>query len=224
MLFPTIIADNFYSNPKEVLSFAKNLNYNHSKDGLFPGKRTAPLHTIDFNFFNFSCTKILSILYPNDYKEINFEASILFQLINTKNYDLGWIHKDDGLFTAIIYLSEDETCGTNIYDRINNSYVFEPIHTEIKHESFKNFENIEQRKKNFEFAKNNNDLFKSTINIDSKFNRVLIFDSSLYHGAQNFKDSKEKKERLTLICFFSKLEFNNKNRLKFPLNENSILY
>jgi len=59
----------------------------------------------------------------------------------------------------------------------------------------------------------NNNRFKKTIEVDSVFNRLIMFDSSSYHGVIKFGD----RERMTLISFLSKIE--SEKPIKYSLSE-----
>ena len=51
--------------------------------------------------------------------------SLSNKLFIFKDYDNGWIHNDgidNNLFTAIIYLSEHDDCGTSLYHLKENTF------------------------------------------------------------------------------------------------------
>lgn len=221
MLFPTIVADNFFSNPNEIVTFSKTLKYVKDKNGTWPGERSLPLHTINEDFFKFVSFKTLSILYPNEWKNINFNATYHFQKINMNDYDKGWIHKDVSVITSIVYLSDHKNCGTSIYDRKENMFKTDSINLQEKESFYKDIKDLKKRKNALNKAEENNNLFNETIKINSKFNRILIFDSNSFHGVNNFENSLE--ERLTLIGFFTSIN-NIFDNLKYPLNENKFIY
>ena len=77
--------------------------------------------------------------------------------------------------------------------------------------------NLKNEKK---LLKENNDSFEETISFNSKFNRVIMFDSSLHHAAQKFVEENIEEDRLTLIGFFNNI---NANNIKYPVVENNRL-
>jgi hypothetical protein len=214
MLFPSICLDNFFRNPKEVVNFSNSLNYFSDPEGEWPGERTDLLHNIDINFFNFFSSKVFSILYPMGYEGISYNLKLCFQKISSKYINNGWIHKDPDQLTVICYLSNHKNCGTSIYD-YKKSY---PLlcNDEEKKKIYKTL-NLKNEKK---FLKENNDTFEETISFNSKFNRVIMFDSSLYHAAQKFVEEDVQEDRLTLIGFFNNISGNN---IKYPVVENNRL-
>ena len=224
MFFPTTVADNFFSNPYKVVKYANTCEYGYSPDGRWPGQRTRYIHTLNQDLFVHTCYKILSILYPTNYLSLDFRAKQHFQKINLNDYDNGWIHNDgvdNNLFTAIIYLSEHDDCGTSLYHLKKDS--FEALHSnELSQRDF--YLNVKDRKKREEDkrrCKINNDPYEETIRVNSKLNRVVMFDANHYHAAHDFHLSKLKKqERLTLITFFNELKTKDGKRIYFPLDPN----
>ena len=69
-----------------------------------------------------------------------------------------------------------------------------------------------------EARKKSNQRFKKTINFDSIPNRCIMFDSSQYHAANNYNNSKQG-ERLTLITFFNSIKRNDGQQLKYHATE-----
>jgi hypothetical protein len=58
-----------------------------------------------------------------------------------------------------------------------------------------------ENEKALPYLKENNNQFDKTLTINSKFNRLLIFDSQTYHSADSFKDANCDEDRLTFISF-----------------------
>jgi hypothetical protein len=211
MIWPTVCVDNFFDDPIKVKNFALNLNYKKDPEGKWPGERTDYLHAIDRNFFEYVCTKIIRLLYPMDYSNIYFNAVQNFQKVNGGVFkNQGWVHTDfPKEITAIIYLSEHKNCGTSLFYK--KDFNFNLIHNDKKQEMYKN------TKKDFSFFLNeNNNQFEKTLTINSKFNRLVLFDSSHYHAADKFNDSSIKEDRLTLVTFFNQIGGEN---IKYPIPE-----
>ena len=75
MIYPTIIIDNFFTDPDEVRNIGLQLPKLDNYD-LYPGVRTKPLHETRPDFFNWSTNKIASAMFqhqPHDHK-IEFNA------------------------------------------------------------------------------------------------------------------------------------------------------
>ena len=201
MIYPTIILDNFFNDPIKIVQFANSLEYYQDNEGKWPGKRTKELHEINKSFFENYGSKILSILYPT-VKEKNFNCSLSFQKISKEYINKGWIHKDDNYdFTTIVYLSQHKECGTSLFDSKNISDEI------LNYENKKNMYLKKDFEKEMKYLDENNSQFIETIKINSKFNRLIMFDGAQYHAAQKFIENNIEEERLTLIGFFSNIYF-----------------
>ena len=220
MLYPSVVVDDFFSQPELVLDFASKCKFYQNADGRWPGKRTEVLHKNNFSFFDYINQKILSIIYPNN-KDLHYSAETYFQKISGKRYpNCGWIHKDDSELTGIVYLSKHKFCGTSLCKRItfdsqksNNNLV------ELKKKYY--LKNSYDAKES-EYLKINNQNYRRTLTVDSEYNRLFLFDSSNFHMAESFTDKNLNEDRLTLITFISNLGKVN-GGLKFGLSESKRL-
>ena len=214
MIFPTLIVDNFFSDPYKIKTISDKLNFKKDPNGEWPGERSEQLHKVNFNLFNFINLKILSLLYPKDHNQINFTASSTFQKISKERYPHeGWVHKDNpSEITAIVYLSKHKNCGTSLWKAKD---FFVPNNMDDKKYYYKKDTFDEEQLK---FLKEHNNNYEKILEVDSLFNRVLIFDSNHPHSANNFVDLNVDDDRLTLITFIKKLQINNEP-LKYPITE-----
>ena len=192
--FPTTIIDGFFDDPDAVREFALKQEFKDSEnDGyIWPGKRSKLLHEICPNFFQTFVNKMLSAFYDLNSTEYKWEATACFQIVN-KEYQYGWVHKDKDVFTGIVYLSKNyENSGTTLYEAKN------PIEAAIKHHDKKqeSFRDLTALENNRVYREENNNQFIPSITVEGKYNRLVLFDSHLYHSANNFSD-----DRLTLIVF-----------------------
>ncbi len=214
MIYPTLIVDNFFSDPYKIKQISNKLNFKKDSEGEWPGERSEQLHKVNFNLFNYVNLKILSLLYPKDYHQINFTASSTFQKISKERYPHeGWVHIDNpSEITAIIYLSRHKNCGTSLW-KAKDFFVPNNMNQK-KHYYKKDVFDEEQIK----FLKEHNNNYEKILEVNSFFNRILLFDSNHPHSANNFVDSSIDDDRLTLITFIEKLQINNEP-LKYPITE-----
>lgn len=214
MIFPIIIVDNFFSEPNKVKDFSKNLVYEKDFEGRWPGERSEPIHEVNFNLFNYFHLKILSILYPNDYENMSYTASCNFQRISKDRHPHeGWVHKDAGEITAIVYLSEHENCGTSLWKP--KDFYTQNLSAEKKHHYFKkDYFDKDQLK----HIKEHNDKYTKVLEVPSFYNRLLLFDSNHHHSASNFIDQNVREDRLTLITFIDNINLPN-SAAKYPITE-----
>ena len=205
MLIPTLVFDDFFKNPYAVKKYASSLKYTPSTTGRWPGERSDPIHEFDHNLFERTGEKILSLMFPNNWDTMKFSAEGYFQKISSNYKNKGWIHRDIPFsFTAIIYLSHHEFCGTSIFKP-------KTIFPETKNldEKVKAY-SLGKTKSENKFLKENNDAYIETIHIKSMFNRIIIFDSYSSHAAQKFVEENTDEDRLTLIYFFADVLGQNK--------------
>ena len=141
-----------------------------------------------------------------DLKQIEVKWVVLasFQLVG-EEYQEGWVHRDENICTGIIYLS-NQVCnsGTTLYRPID------PVNAVLKnankkYESFNNTDLVTSVKN---CRLENNKQFRPTVTIENEYNRLVLFDSHLYHSANNFYGSEVESNRLTLVFFVNRLDFN----------------
>lgn len=213
MHWPSICVDNFFEEPEKIKNFSKTLTFEEDSLGRWPGKRSNQLHIINQEFVAFVTKKIMAILYPINFVEMEWEVDQTFQKISRNIYkNKGWIHKDNpSEFTAIIYLSNHLKCGTSLF----KAKEFSTTEINIEHK-----ENFYKTKLNSDeenvYLNENNNRFEKILTIDSRFNRLFLFDSNNFHAAENFNEENINEDRLTLITFFKNIKG---NRNKYPLSE-----
>ena len=216
MIFPTLCIDNFFTNLNEIIKFSKSLSYAPDINGKYPGERTKEIHLIDLDFFNYCTSKMIASLYPNDWRNMSWSASSTFQKIKGLWQEEGWVHQDVTEISCIIYLEGDENCGTSLFKQITHQSM------DIKSQGIRQDGNLDlnkiKTKEYKEARKKSNQRFKKTINFDSIPNRCIMFDSSQYHAANNYNNSKQG-ERLTLITFFNSIKRNDGQQLKYHTTE-----
>jgi len=199
MIYPTIILDNFFNDPLKLVKYANSLEYNEHPTGEWPGKRTVGLYEINKSFFNQYGSKIMKVLYPT-VNHVSFTCSLYFQKISKEYVNKGWVHKDFD-FTTILYLSQHKECGTSIFDP-------KDISAEIlNNEDKKNTYIKKDFKQETKYLNENNNQFIETVKINSKFNRLIMFDGAQFHAAQKFIENDIEEDRLILVGFYKEIHF-----------------
>lgn len=218
MIWPTICNDDFFINLKEVVKFASSLPYKSAPGGEWPGERSPFIHTLDSDFFHQVGSKIISLLYPNEWTSLCWNAEMTFQKIDSRWQGEGWVHQDspNKELSCIIYLDGDENCGTSLYKQIHHASIANHLY-KIKTEANRNPSTIKSKLYK-QAIKRNNSRFKKTVSFDSVPNRCILFDSSNFHAVNNFNTSKSK-DRLTLITFFEYISRAKPSSLKYPGEE-----
>lgn len=196
MHFPITIIDNFFDDPDRIVKLAGSLDYHPRKKGdHWYGLRSKPLHEIDKGYFEWSSQKILRAFYKDETRHV---CNTCFQktpgIKNISNE--GWIHTDKCLMAAIIYLDKDNISGTNFYKSKTfgtNKFSYADIH---KQDNINSKDFAEARDKN-------NSHYEKTIEVKGLYNRAVIYDAKIYHGADLHPTNTE---RLTQIFFFYSID------------------
>ena len=216
--FPIAVYDGFYEDPDTVREFALSLDYSN-KLGIHPGLRSKCISEINNEFHNIAYHKILSMY--GDYSETddptNYACYSYFQKIWRFSGDPkdpvndGWIHNDGVTsLAAVVYLDPDpvDDNGTSIYERHTPLPFEEAITFNNRPEWYKSvlggedvcgIDSIDQYRS--EIVKNNNQ-FSLTVEVKNKYNRVIIYSGSQWHGQSNYWMPNEDDFRLAQVFFF----------------------
>ena len=217
MNFPSLQVSNFFDKPDHIRDYAESLNY-QKPNGNYPGLRAKPEDQFGHELFENINFKILRLLY-SDYQmfqSVGWNATSSFQkikyedieahILNKENPGKGWIHNDhESKFTAIIYLSKHNDCGTALYSSKNNymsSFNSVRSNPNLKNDYYHKNPNL----KLDEYYKDLNEhlnTFKLECLFNSSYNKMIGFDGSNPHGA--IYNLKPKEERLMFISFFENI-------------------
>jgi hypothetical protein len=202
---PTTIVDGFLDDPNALREYALKQNYTKDTEGRWPGVRSLCLSKISPILYHHICQKTLSLLYTNN-QPYRYEADIFFQIINN-DYESGWVHKDPSLITTVLYLTPGLNSGTSLYLKKNvdfndSTYIQDKIDSYLS-----GMYNINSRNLN-------NQQYEETVIVKGLYNRLIVFDSNIYHAAHDYFGSNKEDSRLTLVSFFRVLY----GDLETPLN------
>lgn len=197
LVIPTSIIDNFFNDPDSIREFALSQDFFKSEDNRWPGVRTKSLREIAPEFQHKFLNKISSALYGSNTR-VDLIADAFFQVVDER-YERGWVHNDGvgSVLTSIVYLTPGSFSGTSMYlpktplTYNHNQYISE------KRESFRT-EKIDSSSRD-----KHNSNYIETISIRGLYNRALIFDSHLFHAAQEFFGDTNISSRLTLVVFIN---------------------
>jgi hypothetical protein len=202
MMLPVTVLDDFFEDPDSIRAHALAQTFAPDPQGRWPGTRTDNLAELHPQLFDHVCRRVASLFYRtrNQQEHVMWRASGGFQLVDAV-YGQGWVHHDafNELFTAIIYLTPDadQDSGTSIMERRDRTTTI-PKHLEdAKRTSILTC--VDDPNSRDELAA----YYDEVIRVNNKYNRIVIFDSHLYHRANEFAASDT--PRLTLTLFFSAL-------------------
>jgi len=202
-----ISKNNFLDSPEYVLGLSKSLDFNFI-DRSFPGKRTENIGLIDNKvcqeFTEYFIKKLISTIYPKIKSlviDLRFHKSDNFSnnpddLINT-----GWIHTDHELLAGLIYLNpgvEDFSSGTSMFNPKVKKIVSPDQIREQFNQDYENVDIDKYKKSLVEY----NDQFCESLKVGNKFNRLVTYDSKIYHRPNNYFISSDS-TRLTLLFVIS---------------------
>jgi len=211
MHWPTLIVDNFFTDPHAIVKLSKTFKYAQAVNGAWPGTRSPPVHEVDKEFFLWSTKKIMALLYPMNLDEMSWNASQYFQRVPYKIYgEEGWVHNDHIFeFTSIIYLSDYSDSGTCLYEGKHFNSVIE--YEEEKKRFYRDLKDFKRMEKYREKA---NSKFTKKVELYSNFNRLVLFDGYSWHASKG--DRMYKDDRLTLITFFKNITIKD---IRYPITE-----
>jgi len=220
--FPSICIDGFYSEPDEIVKWASSLEYNKDPKSGWPGWRTPPLSTIDYQFDDQFSKKLMGVFFDLDRDWVSWEIQTHFQIIKPFSGDKndprnwGWVHQDsDGVYdlvkgfepmkceyAGILYLTPeaDLDTGTSIFrSKVKDPDTKQPFKKELFSGEEIEFEKYK------EGMINARSQFEETIRYCNVYNRLIAFEASNYHAAMNFKMDSDK-IRLTQVFFIKNIK------------------
>lgn len=189
--FSAYIIDDFLLNTESVIHFTKNIAYfnpMHSDNSYYPGIRDnmpQPYLRLLQDFFNHN-------IVPKNVSNKNYTGIVhksLISLITCSPANLSTQQKmphvdscKNNEFAFIHYLSGEELGGTSIYKYIpmnkvqlteNDEGVFLEMYNAVK----------KKPEEHTGYLNKSTSLFEQVLNLDAKFNRLVIFPGNLLHGA-----------------------------------------
>lgn len=206
MHFPTICIDDFFDNPDKIIEFAMSQEFNIAPDGAYPGKRTKTLYDLDKELFEKFSQKFFSIFYNFNKTDVRWVMDARFQKIDPyENADLneGWVHVDyTSVLSGVIYLTPeaDKNAGT-VLCKIKKGQIFDYAQQEKR--DF-NLGKLNDNERYISLMKENNNKFEDTVYFSNQFNRMIAFDSTIFHRVSSFDAGSS--PRLTLVFFVNKIE------------------
>jgi hypothetical protein len=209
LFFPTTIIDGFLDNPETVREYGLGLEYRTDPNFMRPGKRSDYIHKLNPEFHDRYINKMLSIFY-DDTTEIKTAAYSNYDLIDGRyGTDGSWLHTDMSkskingsviMMTAILFLNKNPGTGVGIFD-VNDLNYFNKgndFHLNKRRESIKNLDIPEYRKAHDEY-------FDENIFVKGKFNRLVLFDARVWHGALGYYGTNDDDTRMTIVTTINSL-------------------
>lgn len=196
--FPTRIIEDFFLEPYLWRHIALQQEYYPASNTTYPGKRSTPLAEIDKRLFDEFGERLLHFLPM--YKGFFYLNASFFMV--DESFVNGWVHDDDPdtSITGIIYLNETSplNSGTTLYDdRLAEEYG--EYHKLIQKDCLNS--TADGRQQATKHRNKQRSFFNSSVNVDSVFNRCVLFDPKTWHSADNFFGNTKETSRLTLVFY-----------------------
>lgn len=214
--FPSIVVDNFFTDPGEIVQRAKKLEFSPAENGKYAGVRTEALHEVDPVFHDYFNNKFFRLFYDYNVTDVNWQVSSFFHKIEAPDttdkeswYNRSWIHIDPRAIAAgIIYLTPDADpdSGTSIYKLKSGK---EALFDETARIDFHKNDN---RNGYIEKLKKHNNKFEESVVIKNVYNRLAAYDSKEFHAANTYYTGVE--PRLTYVFFIYGLTTTSKSPLE----------
>jgi len=210
MTHSTIIQDDFFEDPDDIRRFALQQEYEPCPVGKWPGKRTELLRSINADFAKYFVEKLVPIRFVG---VRSVDLASYFHIIPKFSDDpssilnRGFVHIDayDGNsfnpnLSGVVYLTPGihKRCGTSTFQlkpHVDQSKVNMAVAE--KHALYKSGVLVEDFYKK---VANHYDQFEETVRVDNIYNRLVTFDTQIWHGANNFHSGIQE-DRLTLVWF-----------------------
>lgn len=203
-----VTRDDYLEKPYDVIEISKTQDFQRAT--YYPGQRTDNLlSSTDPEVKKFAewFTNRLSLdVFPGIF---NYEMFLCFHINEpcpVEEFNKGWIHNDYGNLAGLVYLTPGEdniNTGTSIFTGSGA----EEISTDAEARAKFHFEG--KITPNFELGfKRNRDFFESkeTLRVGNKFNRLVAYDSKMWHRPNSYSTSISE-PRLSLLFFISKFNF-----------------
>lgn len=203
-----VCRNNYLNDPMYVVGLSHKQTFR--KADYYPGFRTENLLSLqdpETKEFADQFADSLSInVFPGI---VNYSMSLYFHINEAQTNEIlnqGWIHKDTSLLAGLVYLTPDE----NNFETGTSIFVGEGIETP-ENKKIRAEYNLTGVVTN-EYLNCVQDTwknFKETIKIGNCFNRLVGYDSKMYHRPNRYS-TEVGYPRLSLLFFISQFEYSNK--------------
>jgi len=202
-----VCKNNFFNNPDKILTLAQQQEY--TKSDRYPGKRTINLlestDTVTRDFAIFFAKKIALEVFPGICRFVTHISFHINEVYDDEFANSGWIHNDDVRLAGLVYLNPNESnfdSGTSIFLK-HGSQDFTTTDFSSRKEFNTTSVVTDQYKEDLKLNHSN---FEETIRIGNVYNRLIAYDSNLWHRPNTFKTT-DGKLRTTLLFFIDHYEY-----------------
>ena len=211
-----ITRDNYLEKPYDLIDMSSDQLYNRSP--AYPGARTDNLlgspDTEVKRFAEWFTNQLSYNVFPGIALYETYLCFHIYDVCPEPELNVGWVHNDYGNLAGLIYLTPDEESidtGTSIFT--GDVTIEELPGDAYAREQFHMHGNITPEFRDG-FNRNLN-LFegKETIRVGNKFNRLVAYDSKMWHRPNNYATAIGR-PRLSLLFFISEFKYFNEQQGK----------
>jgi hypothetical protein len=182
--------NNFFVDPDAVLELADSLEYTVTSKS-FPGVRTENIATLNnsmcLNFANSFIESLVTQIYKDIVSmtiDIRFHRYPLYSQTINDPFNQGWVHIDHELLAGVCYLNKEIvnfSAGTSFYTPKTSNI---PNVATIREDFNKNLP-VDQTMY-ADAVTLHNSLFEKTLTVGNMYNRLVTYDSKIFHKPDNF--------------------------------------
>jgi hypothetical protein len=202
-----ICRNNYLPDPDAVAELAEGLYYQRAT--CYPGRRTDNLLTSSNpkikEFAEWFADRLGFDIFPGISLYNTFLCFHINEPHENEEFNVGWIHNDYGNLAGLIYLTAEEDnfdSGTSIFTGYGEEH---PTDAEARKTFHYTNELTEAYITGF---RRNRSMFQETIKVGNQYNRLVAYDSKMYHRPNSFSTA-TKNPRLSLLFFVSEFTYNN---------------
>lgn len=186
-----IVIDDFYIDPNETRAGAIAMPFDQK--GNYPGIRTQP-------FTNNSMQAAMEDLIGQPIAQWGGFPNGSFQI--TMSSDRTWIHSDETTgWAGVVYLTPDapHSAGTAFFEHIELGLIKTPDHNDEQRLEMRLDEICDRVSKDSQdYTK-----WRVTDTVANRFNRLVLYDSRLFHASCNYFGDSLENGRLFQVFFFT---------------------
>jgi hypothetical protein len=202
-----ICRNNYLDNPQRVIELSSRQTYRKAE--YYPGRRTENLLNLqDPDTKQFSVDFADRLGYDVFPGIRNYSMSLFFHINEAASdpvLDQGWVHKDVSVLAGMVYL----TLGENNFESGTSIFTGEGVETTENKKVWNDYNLTGIATEEYvSLVKYNHSQFKETIKVGNMFNRLVAYDSKLYHKPNRYSTAVGS-PRLSLLFFISQFDYSN---------------
>lgn len=200
-----VCRNDYFENTELIIDIAERQEYNRAVH--YPGLRSNNIlisDDVETKEFAVEFANRISVdVFPGIEKYNIFLCFHKNEDYKDKILNQGWIHSDESLLAGLVYLNPGEEnieSGTSIFTGTDDVGAHDDrLRSEFNLTGKSSEEYVKSLEKNWSY-------FKETIKIGNKFNRLIGYDSTMFHRPNSYA-TLDGSTRLSLLFFIYNFEY-----------------